>query len=316
MSFCTVEHAIKQSLILFFICVNGYDVNCYYKMASTPNQLLLEALESRWKNYHLELKRCRAEFSNEAVHDVRVALRRLLSLIQLLNSIAPRPRLRKLSRALKGQLDEFDDLRDMQVMLAEISETISELPELEKFQKHLERIEKSLLRDLRKRIKNLDLKEVTRRVRKIRESLKAGTEVDFAAPILGSVDEAFLVARQRYERVDPVHPATIHRLRVAFKKLRYMIEIAYPLLDDFPSEYLKQMHDYQSLMGEIQDADVFLQTLEDYQANASTRMPKPVRRYYESRHADAVSAFLNAKDMLNEFWRLMPDQPFPWEKTK
>jgi CHAD domain-containing protein len=56
-----------------------------------PNQLLLEALEKRWKTFLAELKRCRAEFSNEAVHDLRVALRRLLSLIQLLNCVEPRP---------------------------------------------------------------------------------------------------------------------------------------------------------------------------------------------------------------------------------
>ena len=285
-------------------------------MTLTPNQLLLEALENRWKKYLTELKRCRAEFSNEAVHDVRVALRRLFSVIQLLNTIEPRPRLHKLSRAIKSQLDEFDDLRDTQVMLVEISETIQELPQLEKLQRHLERIEKGLLKDLRKKIKKLNLKEVTRRVRKVRESLKAELGTDFAASILGSVDEAFWVTRQRYEKIDPDHPATIHRLRVAFKKLRYMVEIAFPLLDDFPFKNLKRMHDYQSLMGEIQDADVFLQTLQDFQSSASYSTPEPVRRHYESRHADAISAYIKDKDMLNDFWRLGPDQSFPWEKTE
>ena len=64
-----------------------------------PNQLLLEGLENRWKKYREELNRCRAEFSNEAIHDLRVAVRRLLAFLQLLNSISPRPRLRKLNRA-------------------------------------------------------------------------------------------------------------------------------------------------------------------------------------------------------------------------
>ena len=283
---------------------------------SASRGLLLEALEQRWKKYLFELKRCRAEFSNEAVHDLRVSLRRLLSLIQLLHFIAPRPRLRKLSRALKAQLDEFDDLRDTQVMLAEISETIQDLPQLKKFQDHLERVERRLLKGLRKKIRSLDLKEITRRIRKVRESLKEEEKADFAAPILGSVDEAFFVTRQRYERIDPAKPATIHRVRIAFKKFRYMLEIAHPLLDDFPLDNLKQMHDYQSLMGEMQDADVFLQTLADFEANGSLLGLEPVRRYYESRHADAVSAYLKDKDMLDAFWRHAPDQPFPWEKTE
>ena len=43
------------------------------------NQFLLAALDQRWKNYRAELKRCRAEFSNEAVHDLRAAARRMLA---------------------------------------------------------------------------------------------------------------------------------------------------------------------------------------------------------------------------------------------
>jgi CHAD domain-containing protein len=313
---CAIGYAINWLLISFFSYVNGYDVNLLLNMLAHPNQLLLKVLEDHWKKYLTELKRCRAEFSNEAVHDVRVALRRLLSLIQLLNFIEPRPRLRKLSSAIKSQLDEFDDLRDTQVMLAEISETIHELPELEKFYRHLERVEKKLLKDLRKKIKNLDLKEVTRRVRKTRGTLNDDAKADFAEPIIRSVDDAFLVVIQRYEQIDPVRPSTIHRLRVAFKKFRYMIEIAHPLLDDFPPENFKRMHDYQSLMGEIQDADTFLRTLDDYQVNASSPTPEPIRRFYESRYADTISAYLNDKEMLNDFWRLSPDQTFPWEKTE
>lgn len=281
---------------------------------TAPNQLLLEALESRWKTYLAELKRCRAEFSNEAVHDLRVALRRLLSLVQLLNSVEPRLRLRKLSRALKTQLDEFDELRDTQVMLAEISETIQELSGLEPLQNHLERVERRSLKDLRKKLRKLDLKEITRRIRKAHDALTAQEKADAAAPILGSVDDAFLVARQRLGRVDPSQPATIHRVRVAFKKFRYMVEIAQPLLDGFPEANLKRMNEYQTLMGEIQDAEVFQQTLADFYASSSA--PEPVRRHYEARHADAVSAYLKSRDMLDTFWRSSPEEPFPWEKTK
>jgi CHAD domain-containing protein len=279
-----------------------------------PGQLLLEALENRWRKYLEELKRCRAEFSNEAVHDVRVALRRLLSLIRLLNSIAPRPRLRKLNRLLKSQLDDFDDLRDTQVMLAEISETIRNLPGLAEFQAHLERVERRLLKDLRKKIRNLDLKEIARRIWKTREALAGEEYADSAAPILGSVDDAFLAARQRYQQVDPNTPSSIHRLRVAFKKFRYMLEIAHPLLKDFPPDNLKRMHEYQSLMGEVQDAEVFLQTLADFDASASA--PELVRRHYELRRAEAVSTYLKDKDMLDDFWRPLPEEIFPWEKTE
>jgi len=95
-----------------------------------------------------------------------------------------------------------------------------------------------------------------------------------------------------------------------------MVEIVHPLLSDFPIENLKQMNDYQSLMGEIQDAEVFDQTLADFSEHASFSDFEPVRRYYEHRHADAISAYSIAKDQLDTFWRPAPEQPFPWEQTE
>jgi CHAD domain-containing protein len=280
------------------------------------NQLLLEALEERWKKYRTELKRCCGEFSNEAIHDLRVATRRMLALIKLLNSISPRPRLKKMSRAFKDQLDEFDDLRDTQVILAELSKILQELPQLQEFQKHLSSSEERLLRKLRKKIKNLETSETTKRVRKTHETMEDETNEELEAQIIQAVDDAFLRVKRRYSMVDLARPATIHRVRVAFKSLRYMVEIVQPLLPDFPPENLKRMNDYQSLMGEVQDAEVFTQTLADFLEHASLSDPEPVRRYEEHRHADVISAYENQMNQIDTFWRPAPDQPFPWEKTK
>jgi CHAD domain-containing protein len=278
------------------------------------NQVLMDALDERWKNYRAELKRCRAEFSNEAVHDLRVASRRMLAFVRLMNSISPRPRLQKLSRAFKDQLDEFDDLRDIQVVLAEISETIQELPQLQEFQNHLQEVEKGLLKTLRKKLRVIDLFDVSKRIRRMRESLKAEPNGDFVRPALQAVDDAFLITRQRRNWINPAQATSIHRVRVAFKSFRYMVEIIHPVLPDFPSENLECMHDYQSLMGEIQDVEIIMQALADAPIQVSSFDPGPVRSYYERCHADAVSAYLEQKDQLDTFWRPTPDQPYPWEK--
>jgi len=281
---------------------------------SIPSQPLLEALDKRWKSYRAELKRCRAEFSNEAVHDLRVAARRMLALIRLLNSISPRPRLQKLNRAFKDQLDEFDDLRDTQVILAELSETLQELPQLQEFQDHLQGVEKGLLKTLRKKLKVIDLFDVSKRIRRLRESLKVESNDDLVLQILQAVDDSFLITKQRQTWINPAQAATIHRVRIAFKSFRYMVEIVRPLLQNFPSENLKHMHDYQALMGEIQDVEVIMQTLADAPVHASSFDPEPVRRFYERRHAEAISAYIEDMNQINTFWRPAPDQPFPWEK--
>lgn len=281
-----------------------------------PKQLLLEALKDRWKGYRRERKRCRDEFSEEVVHDLRVATRRMLALIELLHSISPRPRLRKLSRAFKAQLDAFDDLRDTQVILAELSEILRELPQLQAFQKHLQFSEGKMLRVLRKKIKRQEVSEVIRRIRKTLESIEAENSEGLDTQIMQAVDDAFLITRRRLEWVDPAHSSTIHRVRIAFKAFRYMVEIAHPLLSGFPAENLKRMNDYQSLMGEVQDAEVFAQTLVDYAENSPIPDHERVRCYYEDRHAEAISAYVRGMEQLHTFWRPAPDQPFPWEKTE
>ena len=278
------------------------------------NQFLLSALDDRWKNYRLELKRCRAEFSNEAVHDLRVASRRMLAFIRLINSISPHPRLQKLRRYFKDQLDEFDDLRDTQVILAEISETLQELPQLQEFQDHLQSVEKRLLKTLRKKLKVIDLFDVSKRIRRLRESLKTDSSDDLVLKTFQAVEDAFLITQRRRDWVNPSQATSIHRVRIAFKTFRYTVEIVHPLLDNFPAANLKRMHDYQSLMGEIQDVEVILQALTDAPVNVASFDSEPVRRYYEDCHAKAISAFLENMNQLDNFWSSAPDEPFPWEK--
>jgi hypothetical protein len=95
-----------------------------------------------------------------------------------------------------------------------------------------------------------------------------------------------------------------------------MLEIIYPLLQDFPETNLKSMHDYQSLMGEVQDTQVLLQTLADFSEDVSSSDTETLHAYYERRHAEAIAAYVEAMHRLNTFWRGQPAQPFPWEKPQ
>jgi CHAD domain-containing protein len=279
-----------------------------------PKQLLLQALDTRWENYYLELENCRAEFSNEAVHDLRVATRRILALIRLLNTVTPQPRLKKLSRAFKEQLDQFDDLRDTQVILEELIKILPELPQLDDFHEQLLQAEGEMLQVLGQQLKERDMDSIADRVQKTRATIAAGSPDGLQPLILDAVDDAFLVTRQRLGWVDLDRSATIHRVRVAFKAFRYMVEIAHPLLPNFPVEKLKKMNVYQTLMGNIQDAEVFAQSFIQYSGHTPVADLALVRCYYEERRAGAIAAFIGAKERLHTFWRPAADRQFPWEK--
>jgi CHAD domain-containing protein len=275
--------------------------------------LLLDSLNTRWEKYESELKTCRREFSEEAVHDFRVAARRLLSSLDLLRALMQDPRIRKLRRILKDQLDNLDDLRDVQVLLADISETIHETPILQPFQDYLARREKKLLRRAHKEIKLLKTADLSRRIQKLTKTIETFSEVEQDTGLFPAVDEAFAIVAQRYELIDPAYPATIHRLRIAFKKFRYMVEAVYPILENFPADHLKRMHDYQTSMGDIQDMEVALQELADFHELAPADS-EPLRSYYKERHAIALSHYLEDKGEVLTFWRSASDQPFPQEK--
>ncbi len=273
--------------------------------------LLLEAIDSRWEEYREQIKICRREFSEEAVHDLRVAARRMLALADLIRAVAPHPRLQKIRKALKGQLDEFDTLRDTQVMLAEVSETINILPEIKPLQQILQKRERRLLREAEEIVEDIKPSSIARRLEKVRADMaEARPSPDLDRLVLQAVDETYGTMLQRYGWINPAQPSTIHRTRIAFKRFRYMVEIASPLLPDFPQPIFKRMHDYQTAMGAIQDVEVFLFTLDDLtEADA----PESVRRYYKQRHAELITAYMEDKGEVETFWRANPRLPYPWQ---
>lgn len=277
--------------------------------------LLLDSLNTRWDKYKAELKTCRREFSEEAVHDFRVAARRLLSSLDLVRAVIQDPGIKKTRQILKDQLDNLDDLRNTQALLADISEIIHETPALQPYQEYLQNKEKKLLRAARIEIKSLKIASFSKRIRKLHQTIEAFKQPDLDTSMFSVVDEAYAIINQRYALIDPGQPSTIHRVRLAFKKFRYMIEAIHPILQGFPADHLKRMHDYQAAMGDIQDMEVALQELADFGELAPASYdPEPARTYYTERHTLALARYIEDKGEVITFWRTAPDQPFPQEK--
>lgn len=276
--------------------------------------ILLESLETRWKKFRLELKTCQKDFSEEAVHDLRVATRRLLAIFDLLRTIAPHKRIQTIRRILKDQLDDLDDLRDVQVLLADVSEFVQEIPELKLVQKHWADEEKRLMRSTRKLVKSGDTKNLSKRVEKVRDMVFALPEENLSIHLFSAVDEAYTRVIHSHAALDAENIPGIHKLRIAFKKFRYSIEIVHPLLADFPPDNFERMHDYQSRMGDIQDMEVARQKLTELHSASKPEL-EAVSVHYASRLRLAVLNFFEDKGEALIFWRSAPDQSFPWEKN-
>lgn len=286
-------------------------------MTRKSKQLLLEAYDRRRDDYREQFEVCRGEFSEEAVHDLRVAARRVLAVYDVLRDLEPQPAVQNARRDLKDQLDQLDDLRDSQVMLVELTETAPHLPEVIEFQPYLEKREKRLLRAARKEIRASKPSDLRRRSEKIRRLVvkKNGGKYT-AGRLLQAADNAYARAVQVYKQNLAKNPSQIHQARIAFKRFRYMAEIVWPLVPGTPESQLKKMQDYQSMMGEIGDLAIFLSALADFaeEKKGSRNLPA-VRRHFEKRYAEAVAAFLRRTAEMKTFWRSAPDRKFPWEKS-
>ena len=120
-------------------------------MSDDRSMILIEAFDKRWKDFQYRFNLYRAEASEESVHDLRVASRRLLSILELTRNISPSPRLQNLRNYFKDQLNSYDELHDTQVMIVEIEEVLEELPEIEPFLAVLENV-RSVLCVMRRRL--------------------------------------------------------------------------------------------------------------------------------------------------------------------
>lgn len=273
--------------------------------------LLLDLLDERGATYAEKAKRCRDDFSTDAIHDLRTSIRRLLAILDVAAFVTSASKTEKISDRLKEQLDGFSDLRDIQVMLNKLAEHINTLPELEPFQAYLHKREKRRQRSDEKHIQTIKPRGVSKRLQKIRAGVEDLSAEEVRGRLPQAVDEAYLTVLQRYGEIDPAQLASIHRLRVAFKKFRYMVEALHPCLPHFPETLLERMQEYQTRMGDVHDIEVLLKTLAKFADKDESYDPVPVRSFYERVLGEAVAEYLKNKDEVLTFWRATPLEAFP-----
>lgn len=292
-------------------------------MIDARQQEFLGSLNDHWDDYPQRFNSARQQITEETIHDLRVAARRLQARLRILRSLESRPRARKLWRLLGKQLDQLDDLHDTQVMLQEATERTPSLTQLGRFRDYLEGKSGVLSRTARREVlttKPSGLKKRVQRLRKIAE--RHAEDEDLLARVLQAVDAAHAKTLRAFGQLDATDPSTIHHVRIAFKKFRYMVEAVRPLLPNYPEAYLAHMHDYQEAMGKVHDTTVFLDALKEFATRLSHARVhtepfdlRPIELFYRGRLDELIHAYFQRRDELSTYWRAAPGQPFTWEKS-
>jgi CHAD domain-containing protein len=276
-------------------------------LAPRASSHVWRSLQKQWKRFRKELKRCQKKFSEKAVHNSRVAARRLSATIELLESFLPPELIKKARCLIKEHLDIFDDLRDAQVQLVAVNSLQGTFPAARPFCEWLQKREARFSKQTRASVNRSKTKPLAKLIAAAEDAfekeLKKQTG-DYAAKLLvRSVNKAFSRTMRFKQRIRTARPGTIHRTRVAFKRFRYMVELLAEQLSA-NEKMLAEMQHYQTMMGDIQDADVLLQSFDKFvrKKNIRSDSANQLREELLRRRHWLIKVYMDAAGQLKEFW--------------
>jgi CHAD domain-containing protein len=254
---------------------------------SDPQGWLAEVLRVRFDEV---LQFCDAALDPtdaEGVHDMRVATRRLRSVLRDFADVLGKHTLSGLTRPLKRLADALGKVRDLDVLIEEL-ENLGDVPEcpvrdgIEQItaiyrerriaaQRVLEnRLTGEFVLDLRTRF-NAAL-ESTIRQRRLFELADMGDEARRA--ITKCLKEFQDLSEVIYY---PFSTKRIHKLRIAGKHLRYAIELFSPHFGDALKPFADGMKGMQKHLGDLHDCDVWIAEIRTHipQKRRTPEDPKP-----------------------------------------
>jgi triphosphatase len=203
----------------------------------------------------------------DAIHDMRVAVRRVRTMLHVLSAAQaferqPLERLRTRLRALAASLGA---VRDADVLLVRATEYAVRQPDLS--------ADLAPLRDHLRRQRTRELRKLTRYLasepyaRALDDLAALITGSYGAAPVSNASQKVAAFAGGaiwlRYERilgfdaaVEARDPWQLHRLRIRCKRLRYTLEMFAPQLGAGTAPLIRQLKHVQDDLGELHDAIV------------------------------------------------------------
>jgi CHAD domain-containing protein len=210
-----------------------------------------------------ELAVLRANPSPDAVHDVRVALRRCRSVASAIEEIDPHPDWQEMRDCARKLFRSLGELRDAQVMMEWLKELHPEDDPLKTtLLAALGRIEETAREQALQNAGRFDVK----RWKELSRTLGARIR---RVPADG--DAARCLALERLEEAKELHrramrtetPKPWHALRIGVKHFRYSVESLLPSMHSSWAESLKRVQD---VLGNIHDLDVLAALLKKARA--------------------------------------------------
>lgn len=227
----------------------GLSILLHQALESRLDRILLLTADEEWLD------------KVDAVHDVRVASRRLRTVLEFVDP-ERYPGLRTLRKRAKALTGALGATRELDVHLLKLASLGPELTDqaghavlehvLETFERRRQKARRRMVRGLRR----VQIQDLLR----LRESEATAEDAEEADPsvVTRNLLEPMLVSTLHGvgDRVAVEDALLLHRLRIDIKKLRYAIEVLAPTLASAAEAWLVRLKALQGALGEHHDWSV------------------------------------------------------------
>ena len=211
------------------------------------------------------------DIDTEFLHDLRVAVRRIRSLLKRAGDVLPAAVVQDYREEFRWLGQITTPTRDLDVFLLEIPElagSVNDPAQLEPFAEHLRNRRSESLRSMRSGLRSARFQALRDGFGAALGQVDAGRSkqpraADFAADRLG---RSYRRLARQAQALDAASPAEqVHDLRKVGKDFRYLMEVFRPLCD--AQQYqavLKDLKRLQDVLGEFQDGEVQAEALRTF----------------------------------------------------
>jgi CHAD domain-containing protein len=246
----------------------------------TVGEVAFACLRRRFADFLASEPGVRLGEDAEAVHDMRVASRRLRAALALFSEVLP-ARASRHRRELKWVADGLGEVRDLDVQLENLGTWAAELPPDE--EKHLLEpirvLEERRTSARRRLLRTLDSKRYERLVGSFTVMVQHGPprRGPARAPVLAAAPDLIRRKMRKVKRAGDSltpesDPSEFHALRIRCKRLRYTLEFFEPIYPRASRRLIRRLVEVQDSLGAHQDAQVARTSLRRLAADRRARL--------------------------------------------
>jgi CHAD domain-containing protein len=218
----------------------------------------------------------------KAVHQARVASRRIREALPMIAAGLDRPKLRRLSRKVRDVTRALGPVRALDVELVVLADLERSMPShraaIALVRKHLVAGRRALRKRMMERVDGIDLKTLVGKLARLsagrdaRSGRRAQNAMAWRNVLVARTVRRAARLREAIDQAGSLYvPERLHAVRIAAKKLRYVLEVADEAAVPRVSALIQSLKAVQGTLGRLHDLQSLLDRGRDVQAAIGTK---------------------------------------------